>query len=92
VAGHALAWWIAPLEPVRYVGRIAPRPLLMVNGAEDSMIPRGNVLALYDAAGAPKELRWTVGEHVQPDEAALIERLSGVIVEWLGARGLLDTR
>ncbi len=92
VAGHALAWWIAPLEPVRYVGRIAPRPLLMVNGAGDSMIPRGNVLALYDAAGAPKELRWTVGEHVQPDEAELIERLSGVIVEWLSARGLLDTR
>ena len=90
VAGRALAWWIAPLEPVRYVGRISPRGLLMVNGGGDSMIPRRNVLALYDAAGAPKKLTWTAGEHVQPDESALIERLSTLIVEWLTAQGLFE--
>jgi cephalosporin-C deacetylase-like acetyl esterase len=90
IAGHALAWWVAPLEPVRYAGRIAPRAFLMINGADDSLIPRANVLALYDAARAPKELTWISGEHVQPDEDALIERLSGVVAGWLAARGLLQ--
>ena len=89
LAGHALAVWIAPLEPVRYVARIAPRPLLMVNGADDGMIPRPNVLALYDAAGVPKDLRWTAGEHVQPDEDALIQRLADLVAEWLVERAHL---
>ena len=56
------------------------------------MIPRANVLALYDAAGAPKDLRWVSGEHVQPDEATLIARLSDLVAEWLTARGLLERR
>ena len=83
LAGHALAIWIAPLEPVRYVARIAPRPLLLVNGSDDAMIPRRNVLALHEAAGAPKDLRWASGDHVQPDEDVLIQRLASLVVEWL---------
>ena len=74
---------------MRYVARIAPRPLLMVNGADDGMIPRPNVLALYDAAGVPKDLRWTAGEHVQPDEDALIQRLADLVAEWLVERAHL---
>jgi len=89
LAGHALAVWLAPLEPVRYVARIAPRPLLLVNGADDAMIPRPNVLALYDAAGAPKDLRWTAGEHVQPDEDALVQRLADLVAAWLVERARL---
>ena len=89
LAGHALAVWIAPLEPVRYVAGIAPRPLLLVNGSDDTMIPRRNVLALYDAAGVPKDLRWTAGEHVQPDEDVLIQRLADLVVEWLAQRAAL---
>jgi len=83
LAGHALALWIAPLEPVRYAGRIAPRAFLMVNGEEDTMIPRANVLSLYAAARAPKDLQWIAGEHVQPDEDALIRELAGLVAAWL---------
>ncbi|OLB96495.1 MAG: hypothetical protein AUH30_12735 [Candidatus Rokubacteria bacterium 13_1_40CM_68_15] len=89
--GHALALGVAPLAPERYVAGIAPRPFLMVNGADDSLVPRASVLALYEAARAPKELIWVPSEHVQPDEADLIRRLSGTIVSWLSARGLLPS-
>ena len=88
--GHALAWLVAPLAPERYVPAIAPRPFLMVNGAGDSMVPRANVLALYEAARPPRELIWVAGDHVQPSEADLIRRLSETIVTWLRARGLVD--
>jgi dienelactone hydrolase len=89
IAGHALATWLMPLEPTRYAPAIAPRPFLMINGTGDSLVPREHVDALYRAAREPKELVWVDGEHVQPTEADLLARLSGVIAAWLTARGLL---
>ena len=88
-AGQGLAWLIAPLAPERYAGAIAPRFFLMVNGAGDSLVPRSSALALYDSARAPKELVWTEGEHVQPDEAALLERVGGLVADRLRTHGVL---
>ena len=89
LVGRALAWWLTPLAPERFAPAIAPRTLIMVNGAGDSLVPRRYVLALYDAAREPKELVWVEGEHVQPSEAALLERLSGVVTARLVAHGVL---
>jgi fermentation-respiration switch protein FrsA (DUF1100 family) len=89
VAGHGLALLLAPLEPTRYIARIAPRPVLMVNGARDSLIPRANVDALYEAARQPKDILWIRSEHVHPDETELIGAVSGWIAAWLAKRGLL---
>jgi hypothetical protein len=89
VAGHGLALLLLPLEPTRYAARISPRPVLMVNGASDSLIPRSNVNALYEAARPPKDILWVRGEHVHPDETELIGAVSGWIAAWLAKRGLL---
>ncbi len=89
VVGRALAWWLTPLTPERFAPAIAPRTLIMVNGAGDSLVPRRYVMALYDAAREPKELVWVEGEHLQPSETALLERLSGVVTARLVAHGLL---
>ena len=53
----------AQLNHVRYVGAIAPRPVLMLNNTEDEVFRRESVLRLYDAVGEPKELRWFPGDH-----------------------------
>lgn len=89
VAGRALALMLAPLDPTRYAARIAPRPVLMVNGARDSLIPRANTDALFEAAREPKEILWLSSEHVHPNEAELIGAVSGWIAAWLARRGLL---
>jgi dienelactone hydrolase len=89
VAGRGLALLLLPLEPTRYAARISPRPILMVNGASDSLIPRSNVDALYEAARPPKDILWVRGEHVHPDETELIGAVSGWIAAWLAKRGLL---
>ena len=80
---------LMPLDPERYAAAISPRPFLMLNGSEDSVVPRASVLALYEAARPPKELIWVKSEHVQPSEAQLLRELSGIVASWLVRRGLL---
>ena len=89
LTGHALAWLLLPLDPERYAPAISPRPFLMLNGSEDTLVPRASVLALYEAARAPKDLIWVKSEHVQPSEGELIRKLSGIVSLWLVHQGLL---
>jgi fermentation-respiration switch protein FrsA (DUF1100 family) len=44
------------VRPVDDVGEIAPRPLLLVHGDQDTLVPLENGEALYEAAGEPKQL------------------------------------
>jgi len=46
-------------NPVRFVARVAPRPVLVIGGAEDRLMPPEDVRALYAQAREPKEL-WIV--------------------------------
>jgi dipeptidyl aminopeptidase/acylaminoacyl peptidase len=43
-------------DPVEAIERIAPRPLLLMHGTEDEIIPVANAHALFGRAGEPKEL------------------------------------
>lgn len=77
---RALAAWVAtrPLQefdPERYVGLIAPRPLVMVNGVDDPQMPRSAVESLYAAAGDPKSIVWLRTGHLMPTDSALIRVL-----------------
>lgn len=45
-----------PAVPSRLVGRIAPRPLLLVHGAHDWLVPPKHARRLYAAAGEPRQL------------------------------------
>lgn len=44
------------VEPLRDVGRIAPRPLLIIHGLKDSVVNPQDGIDLYEAAHDPKEL------------------------------------
>jgi fermentation-respiration switch protein FrsA (DUF1100 family) len=46
------------LRPVDRIGEISPRPVLIIQGEADSMIPADSALRLYEAAGEPRFL-WT---------------------------------
>lgn len=63
LADRLLAWRAGyrfrEVEPLRDVARIAPRPLLLIHGLEDSIISPQDSQRLYEAAGEPKEL-WLV--------------------------------
>ena len=82
----AHAAWIAaggpPLAPERWVGRIAPRPFVLVVARDDHRIPRASTDVLFDAASEPKEIVWTEGGHVDTDR----ERVARELVDLVLAR------
>lgn len=49
------------IRPVDHIGRIAPRPILLIRAGRDDWVPADNADALLAAAGEPKEL-WDVPE------------------------------
>ena len=63
------------LSPERFIGLIAPRPVVMVNGVDDPQMPNTAVRHLYDAAGSPKSLTWLRTGHLMPTDSALIRTL-----------------
>lgn len=47
---------VSPMEPLKYIGRFAPRPVFMLSGSEDPVMPERNTRLLHDAAGEPKTI------------------------------------
>ena len=65
--------------PANYIGRIAPRPLLMVNATRDSdMIREVAVEPLFKLARQPKEIIWTDGGHM-----FMTEEHRARVIQWL---------
>ena len=58
------AWLVRAIEPLDYVGQIAPRRTIIINGLRDDRIPVSLVERLYEAAGQPKQLIWLDEGHI----------------------------
>jgi alpha-beta hydrolase superfamily lysophospholipase len=56
----------AKVAPEDIIGHIAPRPVLLMHGTRDQLIPPRHAERLFQAAREPKQLWWADGcEHVQ---------------------------
>lgn len=66
-----LGYPMGAFDPIEVVGRIAPRPLFLIHGEQDEMIPLRDARLLYARAGEPKEL-WVLSglAHCKALEAA----------------------
>ncbi len=69
---------VGPIDPVNWVARIAPRPLLMINGKDDPIVPKECTERLFAAAKEPKEIVWLEGGHMPQPDAVLRK-----VDEWL---------
>lgn len=63
-ADPAQAALLEPVDPKNFAGRIAPRPVLLINARQDEFIPRPASDALFAATGEPKKQVWLDGGHV----------------------------
>jgi alpha-beta hydrolase superfamily lysophospholipase len=74
-------------DPVEVVDRLAPRPIFIVHGTEDDVVPVASAHALYERAGHPKELWLLEGlKHCQALDERYDEfraRVLGFYRRWL---------
>lgn len=55
--------FLSVIEPLNFVGKIAPRPLLMINARRDETVPPMAARWLYAQAEEPKHIIWYDTEH-----------------------------
>ena len=63
------------LEPVRYVGAVSPRPVLLVNGLYDDLVVRASAQALIRATRQPRDVVWLPTGHLDPDNEPLLQEI-----------------
>jgi fermentation-respiration switch protein FrsA (DUF1100 family) len=54
---------LSPLDPARFIGRIAPRPVLILSGLDDEIVVTSTARALQTAARRPKTIVNYSGGH-----------------------------
>jgi uncharacterized protein len=58
-------------DPLEWVRRLNPRPLLMMHGRQDRIVPPELAERLFAAAGEPKRILWFDSDHILPQESML---------------------
>jgi dipeptidyl aminopeptidase/acylaminoacyl peptidase len=79
---HAGKWLegFSTVSPLQHIGKIAPRPLLLVHGGSDEVVPVEHLERLYEKAGQPRKkvVLKGAGHRLRQDERAI-----GAVMEWL---------
>mgnify|MGYP001105169027 CR=1 FL=1 len=71
------------VSPIKWIDKISPRPLLLLHGDADELIPLEHAYRLYEKAKEPKELKIIPGaKHKLRLEQAAMD----FVLEWLKAR------
>jgi fermentation-respiration switch protein FrsA (DUF1100 family) len=78
---------LSDIRPIDAIGKLAPRPVLIIHGANDSLIPVAHARQLFAAAHQPKEL-W-IDEHAEhcgayfTDRRAYVRRVTEFFDQYL---------
>lgn len=56
-------------DPLEWVRRLSPRPLLMMHGRQDRIVPSMLAERLFQAAEEPKKILWFDSDHILPRES-----------------------
>jgi cephalosporin-C deacetylase-like acetyl esterase len=62
----AIADTFAAVEPLNFIWRVAPRPVLFINGKRDTLVPPEANRLLHRAAAEPKTIVWFDGIEGEP--------------------------
>lgn len=87
--GEAVGLLLAPIEPHRHIKHISPRPLIMIQGKHDELMPPHLAQELFNRAGEPKELIWLETEHMMPWKKEVINRVVMTLRQRLERKGYL---
>lgn len=69
------------VDPGKWVNRISPRPVMLINAENDRTFSPETVAALHNATRQPKKIFWTSGEHITPGRREVIDQLNTIVVD-----------
>ncbi|HEX5691276.1 MAG TPA: alpha/beta hydrolase, partial [Roseiflexaceae bacterium] len=89
LTGWRYGYRFGAVRPIEAVATISPRPLLLIHGSSDTLIPASHAHELFAAAREPKEL-WMVegAEHCGGyfmDRAVYVGRIARFFEQYLGS-------
>jgi len=67
--------FLDPVDPLNFIDKIAPRPLLMHNGEHDTIVPAEAGRQLYERAKQPKTIYWYDAGHDVPTQLVALRTL-----------------
>ncbi len=79
-------YWLAygpVLDAGKHIAEISPRPVLVVGARNDERTPAGQAELLFELAHEPRRLRFTEGQHVQPNRTEIVDDLLRIADEEL---------
>lgn len=79
---------VAPLEPTKYAGEIAPRPTLVVIATDDKRVDPQSGDRLQRVVRQPKRVIWHDSGHVHRTQTAIVVELMEMTLDWMAANGL----
>ncbi len=74
---------VSPMEPAKYIHRLSPRPVFMLNGTEDPVMPESSARLLHETAREPKTVRWIPLGHVDVRSPEFHRVILDELVDWL---------
>jgi hypothetical protein len=91
-AGWAGSLLTSPLEPLKYIHRISPRPVFMMSAANDPRMPAHCSRVLHEHAGEPKTIRWIPTDHISIHSKEFHRLVRSELEGWLEEQGIVATR
>lgn len=88
LAAWILSVLVSPVEPSKYIGRISPRPLLMLSATGDRQIPERCARLLHERAGTSKTVRWIAAGHVHVRDEEFGRLVARELASWLADNDL----
>jgi dienelactone hydrolase len=74
---------VSPLEPLKYVHLVSPRPVFFLSGTEDEAMPVRCSRLLHERAREPKTIRWLSVGHVNIRDPKFHGRVLQTCMDWL---------
>lgn len=77
-------YWLAygpVFDTGQHVANLTPRPVLIVGARDDERTPAGQTEVLFEASSEPKRLRYTEGQHIQPNRTDIVADLLRIAEE-----------
>ena len=71
------------LKPERWVGRISPRPVMVVHARNDPSFPQESLASLHRSLRQPYQVIWLGQEHIGVRSQDLIQQIADLIVKYI---------